>query len=301
MMSNSGSDLPVVLVELLNGKPTLERSVKTAQRNREALGRLLAGSPYCDGIEELLGMLKKHSKLLAENKELAKIAFLIDRIEGDIVAAFECLLCGMHSVVSDLMRPVMEAEYLFSDFTAEPHRIAKWLAMAPKERWNEFRPVELRRRRARRQGQDPDKDISHFEYHLHSTGIHFGPSSTWFASRGITESQNEQAVTICLGEILEHGRRLLLTLNALCRTRCKSTPTHEELQEQLPFFFRAWESIQLRIEVWKELEGRDEREVLDDLFPEDGPVDMLRVLRYGYARVIAKQLKGERQGEPSGQ
>jgi hypothetical protein len=301
-MSDIGSDLPVVLSELLNGKPILERSVRAAQRNREALGRLFAGSPFCDGVEELLGMLRSHSKILAEDEELARIAFLIDRIEGDIVAAFECLLCGMHSVVSDLMRPVMEAEYLFSDFTADPQRITKWLAMAPKERWNQFKPVELRRRRARRQGQDPDKDIAHLEYHLHSAGIHFGPSSTWFASRGIAESQNEQAVTICLGEILEHGRRLLLTLNALCKTRCKSTPTQEALQEQLPSFFRAWESVQLRIEVWKELEGRDERETLDNLFPEDGPVDMLRVLRYGYARMIANKLKEAKdKGRPSGQ
>lgn len=268
---------------------SLSSSLLRADQHRKERLTLFVSGPFARGFEELLLKLRSYQKTFLKHKSLAPVAFILDRASDDFLAATEALLSGCHSVVIDLMRSVMEAEYLLSDFTSSPHSIGVWLKLTDRDRRREYSPAKLRERRAQRAGK-PTKDmIDAGEYALHSKGLHLNPTTLWFAPRGIWDSGNPFAFTTCLAELFEHARRFLVTTDELCSNFRRRRSQSRDWLRQTPAFFRAWETTQLQMEVYQRLTGP----VDDYTIPKDGPINLLRLLRSAEAKRIVSWLSSE--------
>jgi hypothetical protein len=268
--------------------PSVSRVLLRADHHRKERLTLLTSGPFAQGLEELLVKLGNYRKAFLQHSTLVPAAFVIARARNDFMAAIESLLSGCHSVVIDLMRSVMEAEYLFSDFVPSPSSIERWLKLSDQDRRREYSPAKLRERRAKRAGKLTSDMIDAGEYSLHSKGLHLSPSTLSFAPRGIYNSSNPFDFTTCLAEIFEHARRFLIATDDLL-FRVKRTKSRRDRLRQTPAFFRAWEATQLQMEVYLRLTGP----VDDYVIPKDGPIDVLRLLRSAEAKRIVKRVRSD--------
>ena len=269
--------------------PFLSSFLLRADQHRKERLTIFVSGPFARGFEELLLKLRSYRTAFLQHRTLAPVAFVVDRARDDFLAATEALLSGCHSVVVDLMRSVMEAEYLLADFAASPNSIKVWLKLTDRDRRRDYSPAKLRERRAQRAGKHTSDMMDAGEYALHSKGLHLNPTTLWFAPRGIWDSGNPFAFTTCLAELFEHARRFLVTTDELCSRVKRRRLRSRDWLRQTPAFFRAWETTQLQMEVYQRLTGP----VDDYIIPKDGSVDLLRLLRSAEAKRIVNRLRSE--------
>jgi hypothetical protein len=190
----------------------------------------------------------------------------------------------------------MEAEYLFDDFAARVDAVREWAKLAEQERRRLYGPATLRKRRARRRGRQPTELMDAKEYSLHSVNLHVTPEQLWFAPRGFWASGESFAWIVCLAEMLEHAKRFIVTAENLKARASGEAAGSRDFMRERPDLFRAWEATQLQMEVYMQLTGQSgEIEI-----PEEGPVNLLEILRKAEARKIVDRVRS-RSGEVAAQ
>lgn len=100
--------------------PHCARLLARAQQNRETRLAALARGRRLRGLDQLSEVLATYSAAYRSDGRLARMAFLVTRVEAHFAVALEASLSGMHSVVHDEMRGVMEIEFLLRDFAITP-------------------------------------------------------------------------------------------------------------------------------------------------------------------------------------
>jgi hypothetical protein len=210
-----------LLAKLPDTMPRLHRSLSAADRNRRNnLQRFLPGI-LLPGLEELLTYLDNICRAFDEDERLKVIAFLPRRIVFDFEASLEAALVGSLSVVSDLMRDVMEVELLLTDFTFHESHMDEWLRSSPRKRERTFGPGKIRKR-LRDIGWDRYSDsVAGVDYRAHSESLHVSPPVHPFFGKGYTPA-NELTQAACFWEMFEHARRILEAIEIIRDMRAGS-------------------------------------------------------------------------------
>lgn len=167
---------------------------------------------------------------------------MISRARADFETAVEAGLTGLHGVVADAMRDVMEIEFLLRDFLHEPGHIEEWLNADERTRHNKFRPAILRQRQAQRLQVRPEDMSEATDYRAHSTFLHVNPVRNPLGDKGFSSDQDPITADSWFQEIFEHARRLVLIIHELL-TLSGSGETPDPATE-LTEFRRAWELTQ---------------------------------------------------------
>jgi hypothetical protein len=163
------------------------------------------------GIDQVLGFLEAAEQTFAAGPPLmADSRGLIARAHADFVIALDATLGGFLSVAQDAMRDVLEIEMLLLDFVVEPDRLDRWLADT---RRSEFKPVVVRKRLEAAGVGEVTSSVFGADYSAHSETLHVNPKRLPFGGK---EARNE-GVELDAGfwEMLEHGRRLLIAIQAI--------------------------------------------------------------------------------------
>jgi len=208
------------------------------------------GGATLKGCDELLNHLTAVELTFRADSQLKDIAFLIARARGDFETALETTLAGLHAVVFDSMRDVMEIEFLLRDFVDNPGHMNEWLTVSDRKRREKFDPAMLRKRFAERQGSKPEDMIEAKDYKAHSQYLHVTPYSNPFGSPGFVDDSHPGILGAYFWELLEHGRRLIFVIFRLQN----NIETFQALSEQngpnLPLFHDAWERSRIRYAMW---------------------------------------------------
>ncbi|WP_147452189.1 hypothetical protein [Corallococcus sp. CA041A] len=203
---------PDQLSALQETHPFCSKVLSKAQENRtRRLSRLVEGVRL-RGLEELLGQLASYEATYRGDTRLEKASFLIARTTAYFAVGLEASLSGMHSVVHDSMRGVMEIEFLLRDFAASPSHVEEWLTWSEKTRRKKFDPRVLRQRHADRLGKEVQDVSEAVDYKAHSQMIHVTPRPHPLASVGITDDASgidPFSSDACFWEMYEHARRVL--------------------------------------------------------------------------------------------
>ncbi len=210
-----------LLAQLPDAMPRLHRSLSAADSNRRNnLQRFLPGI-LLPGLEELLTYLDTICKAFEEDERLKPIVFLVRRLVFDFEASLEAALIGNFSVVTDLMRDVMEVELLLTDFTFHESHMDQWLRSAPRKRQRHFGPGKIRKR-LRDIGWDRySESVAGVDYRAHSESLHVSPPIHPFFGKGYTPA-NELTRDACFWDIFEHGRRILEAIEIIRDMRAGS-------------------------------------------------------------------------------
>ncbi|HEY0377577.1 MAG TPA: hypothetical protein VGC87_11695 [Pyrinomonadaceae bacterium] len=112
-----------LLESFANTHPLLAASLLKAQKNRIDRLQKYSSGVRLKGLEQLQSHLIIVEQSFQRNRTLKKVAFLIARAKADFETALEAVLSGLHGVVFDAMRDVMEVEFLLRDFLYESSHI----------------------------------------------------------------------------------------------------------------------------------------------------------------------------------
>lgn len=205
------------------------------------------------GIEELIAHLPEVSAVYQRNRKLRRIAFLIDRAQGDFVTALEATLSGFHLVTFDAMRDVMEIEFLLRDFYYEPSHIAEWLDGGDECRYSKFRPAILRHRHAARFERQPQDLSEAKDYKGHSMFLHVSPYRNPFGEFGLNQSDQGFAADSGFWEMYEHGRRVVHAIHNLRRKVARHLKSPWGPERGLKNFKRGWHATQTMQTVFRAL------------------------------------------------
>jgi len=187
---------------------------------RRNLQRLLPGIRL-RGFEELLTFLDAVCQAFESDERLKPIAFLPRRLVFDFETSLEAALGGNLSIVSDLMRDVMEVELLLIDFTFFELHIDEWLKADSDTRQRDFSPRKIRRR-LREIGWDRYSDsVSSVDYKAHSESLHVTPPAHPFFGKGYAPT-DQWAQDACFWDIFEHARRIFEAIEILRDMRAAS-------------------------------------------------------------------------------
>jgi hypothetical protein len=167
---------------------------------------------HLETLEALLTLLAEVQSLYEESPLLRSIYFLVRRVSEDYQVALEALLSGLLSVVSDLMRDVLETEMLIQDFALLPTQIEAWKRADDRTRLKRFAPAVLRQRRARSLGVDPAHLPGTEDYQAHSQLLHVNPQSL---ERGIYRAYSVDAVLRSLHDMWFHAKRVVTAYHQL--------------------------------------------------------------------------------------
>ena len=178
------------------------------------------------GFDELFQYLKSTAETFRDFETVAPIAGVIERLTKDFETALFSFLCGMDQAAFDAMRDAMEVGYLLRDFNLWPDRIAEWLSLTGKERWNKFSPNALRQRFANHTGVNVTDLLDSKEYGTHSAMLHVSPSDDGIVQRGISTSTLPQfGASASLADILHHARDTVFLLHEMLVTFCDTDET----------------------------------------------------------------------------
>ncbi|WP_148273325.1 hypothetical protein [Stigmatella aurantiaca] len=206
------SPYPDQLSALKETHPLCATVLSKAQENRTRRLASLAGGARLRGFEELLGRLASYEATYRGDTRLAKAALLIARTTAYFAVGLEASLSGIHSVVHDSMRGVMEIEFLLRDFAASPSHVEEWLTWSEKMRRDKFDPRVLRQRHADRLGKKAQDLSEAVDYKAHSQMLHVTPRLHPLGSFGIADDASGSDLlgdAACFWEMYEHARRVL--------------------------------------------------------------------------------------------
>ncbi|MCI0487340.1 MAG: hypothetical protein L0229_12165 [Blastocatellia bacterium] len=239
-----------LLSDLHADSPTLATVLDRAYRNRLSRCMRYAHGATFKGIDELLAYLAKTEKEFTQEPLLMKMQRLVTRARSDFEAGIEALLTGLHSVLFDAMRDVMEIEFLLRDFLIWADHIDEWLNCTEEERYNKFRPAILRQRYATHCGHQPQDMQEATDYKMHSRFLHVTPFDNPIGTRGFVDDDHPSVMGACLWEIMAHAKRIVFLIHRLRH----SIPIDVELNPgngpDLPRFQDAWERCYLRYAMW---------------------------------------------------
>jgi hypothetical protein len=236
--------------EMTQTHPLVSAIIKRAHKNREERFMHYYGGATLKGFDELLNYLTSVELMFRANTRLKDIAFLIVRAQGDFETALETTLSGLHAVVFDSMRDIMEIEFLLRDFVDDASHINEWLTLSDRKRREKFDPAVLRKRFAERQGSRPEDMIEAQDYKAHSRYLHVTPYTNPFGSPGFVDDSHPGMLGACFWEILEHGQRLIFVIYRLLNNVETSEALSEENGPNLPLFHDAWERSKIRHALW---------------------------------------------------
>jgi len=245
-----------------------------------------------DAFDELLGAIKWYQTTCESTPGLEQVAPFAARVCSEIESAIQNLRNGFQGLVGDLMRTVMEGEYLVDEFAADSSSMSKYFATPENERWKQYSPALLRKRRAQRAGKPRHEMKDDTEYGCHCKGVHFGGSTHWTSPRGIVDSITDPEFTIAIGEILEHGRRFLIAIHSLCDAQNAKTMPTSEMSNRLQVFSQVLEHVYFTIEVWNNLQGQNQDDRLNQIFS-GNQLNMVELLRFGFAKKRADEIRSE--------
>jgi hypothetical protein len=257
-------DYQSLVNKLAKSHPSVASYLQQAQENRtKRLAKYLKGARL-KGLEELHIHLTKLERTFKNHPNLEKLAFLINRAKTDYAKALEATLSGLHSVAWDAMRDVMEIEFLLRDFYHGPSNINEWLTTNEKDRFNKFRPAELRKRHARRSRTKPQDVGEATDYKGHSMFLHVSPVPHPFGWTDFSED-DEFGADSSFWEIFEHARRFLFIAHKLVEQTFPSAPYNPDPAKDLPKVKKAWERTQemqaiflALIQTVKEIDSRED-------------------------------------------
>jgi hypothetical protein len=167
------------------------------------------------GFDEFFAYLQRAAEQFQSVESIRPLIVLVARLRKDFETALVSFVVGMDQAAFDAMRDAMEIEYLLRDFTLDPGRIAEWLSLNDKERWNRFGPNSLRQRFANHQGIAVTDLLDSKEYCAHSSMLHVSPDEDAFVQRGVARSQHpEIGASFALADILHHARDTVYLLSS---------------------------------------------------------------------------------------
>lgn len=211
-----------LLEELAWSHPRLTAVLQKAEHNRKNRLDMLKSGARLRGLEELLRELEVSESIFRETSQLRPAATLLRRAIGYYQIGVEASLSGLHSVVLDSMRSVMEIEFLLRDFAADANLLTEWLGATERERYKRFRPAVLRQRHAKRLGSKPEDMCEAVDYKAHSETLHVGPRPHPIAGVGIAGEVGFLS-DACFWEMYEHGRRLLWSIELFAHNAAPGT------------------------------------------------------------------------------
>ena len=237
------------LAALSDSHPKTAAHLRRSQSNHETyLAEYLEGA-MLRGYEELIAHLEELETAFRKSRRLQGIAFLIRRVRGNFQLGLESALSGFHSVTHDSMRDVMEVEFLLREFYYDQSRIQEWLQATPKDLNNKFRPATLRNRHAKRLSRQPDDISEATEYRGHSMMLHVSPYPHPFGGAGFSGPGGRFDTEVCLFEMFEHARRVLLQAHQLRRKVARHIKSPWGLRRGLKQFRDAWQRTQITLNI----------------------------------------------------
>lgn len=244
--------------------PRVAAITKRLRRTREGQLEQYAGGARVVGLDQLLGYLEKAEAVFAAGPPLlAQTELLVKRAHADFVIALDATLAGLLSVAADAMRDVLEIEMLLLDFALDPDRLDRWLSADDGSRRREFAPVRVRERLEAAGVGEVTSSVFGLDYAAHSAMLHVNPRPLPLGGKAPTEDGFE--LDAGFWEIFEHGRRLLLAVEAIRVRAHKGDPrleplgpldafrdAHDRVMEMQEMFLGFLEAPKLRAEL-----GRD--------------------------------------------
>lgn len=128
------------------------------------------------GLNDLLHYLDHVVEVTSRTEALSPLTFFARRAQQDVRVAVVALCSGMVSVVSDVMRDMMEMSYLLREFIHNPAEIKEWFTADSKQRQRRFGPGRLRELHAERLGIDVKDLTDARDYRAHSQALHVDPT-----------------------------------------------------------------------------------------------------------------------------
>jgi len=230
-----------LLNQLYATDPLIAGVLARAQRNRfQRLSQYSSGARF-KGPEELLRLLGTIETSFKLDSRLSNLTFLVARARADFETSIEATLCGLHGIVGDSMRDVMEIEFLFREFHHDPSSRSEWLVADQKTLRNKYRPAVLREKHAKRLQVRQEDLAEAADYKGHSMALHVLPRQFLLGGRGFAEESLPFESDFGFWEIFEHARRLVLTLDAFIGKTAPQAVTWLELEKELPLFGEAYE------------------------------------------------------------
>lgn len=186
------------------------------------------------GVHEFLCWLQDATDRFGRHPVLRDLDCLLSRIRADYECSIVALFNGGFSLVWDLMRDVMEVDYLLRDFAYAPQHVADWLQCDEGRRINFYGPAALRERYAAMLGVAVADLLDRHQYRAHSQMLHVQPGEA-FLSRGIAKSETPIGIAFVLHDMFVHAGELLSTLKVLGQAVRPSCPLLEEQISQSAF------------------------------------------------------------------
>ncbi|MPZ52858.1 MAG: hypothetical protein GEU79_09015 [Acidimicrobiia bacterium] len=184
--------------------------------------------------------------MFRDDRNLERIAFLIERAIADVETAIEAALTGYPGVASDAMRDVMEIELLLLSFFADPDRMDLWLTGDERTRRREFTPAALRKYLKKIGIGDLNSPSAASDYKAHSAALHVNPDPPLHVSlaKGHVESDDLLSLDRGFIEVFEHCRRLGNSIILVADRLSPGSPAADFVKGSLPAFSLAYERTQ---------------------------------------------------------
>jgi hypothetical protein len=232
------------LSSLKESHPYLTEVLMRAEANRvEHLSSMAAGLRLA-GLDEWLGYLRTLELAFQDTAKLNRIAFLVSRVRADYEAAAEATMSGMHAIVLDLMRDVMECFMLLREFRFDPTQIDRWITADQKALTGFFSPRELRKRHAERLNVLPQDLAESSDYKAHSRSLHISPSSFPWEKRGIVRKTDEGLLSdMCYWEMYSHAESIAVAITELISVLMPGDEIGPNVEKDLPRVAKAYERV----------------------------------------------------------
>ncbi len=248
--------------ECAASSPLVGAILRQTQKNRSERLRFWLTSGRVIGLDEFLGYIGMLVALYRQDETLRTIAFLVTRARNDFDVAIEGTFAGMHSVVSEAMRDVMEIEFLLRDFLHIPSNLTEWLTADDKTRRTNFKPYDLRQREAKRLGMDVKALPDSTDYQAHSMALHVTPVISAFENlgvvKGVMAGGDPFYAETCFVDIFVHAYRIAVTGYHLGKQTAPQLDFGHEPEVCLPRFMTAFrhtqETLHMAVESWPRAE-----------------------------------------------
>jgi len=233
-----------IVESIRSSHPHLHETLHKAQSNRIDRLAVRAKGLRLDGLDEWLGYLKNLEAAFESEATLSQVSFLIKRIRDDFETAIEASLSGLHSIVFDTMRDVMEIWMLLQEFAHDPARLPKWLGSSDQELANDFAPRELRRRQAARLGVKREDLPETTDYRGHSRSLHVSPKSFPWERKGIVSKESDEFMTdMCYWEMFGHAKSIAIVVTNLAAALAPGKKIGWDVSTELPRVAKAYEAV----------------------------------------------------------
>lgn len=243
--------------EIKNSCPHLSNILNSGKNNCSVRLSIYGTGATMKGLNQFLEYLSDAETSFVENPNLANLEPLVGRVKGDFEVAIQAFFIGFPSVLYDMMRDVMEVEFLFRDFLLWPEHRQEWLKATDALRYRKFRPVVLRKRYAQWLGEKAEDIEEAKDYRLHSELLHVNPRKNQIAGRGIINDSDPALLRAYLLELVSHAKRIVFLLHR----HQNLIPLEENLTAKsgpnLPLFNDAYDRCRRGIAMWWDIRPED--------------------------------------------